>query len=101
MGAKNMNVRVSLSSVANLTGPGQTMVLDTIILDNDATLTWQGNGNSQGHGVGLTQGNGNQRYKIVDNNGIFTLRVGGTLHVNANQVSGFYTGSVTVTVQYN
>jgi hypothetical protein len=30
----------------------------------------------------------------------FEFRVGGTLHVNANQVEGFYTGTFDVTVQY-
>lgn len=100
MGTKNMRARISLDSVINLTGPGQTMVLDQVFLSNDATISFSGNPNANGQGVGLTQGNGNQRYTIASNSGIFTLKIGGRLNVNANQLPGIYTGSITVTVQY-
>lgn len=100
MGTKNMRARISLDSVVNLTGPGQTMVLDQVFLSNDSTISFSGNPNANGQGVGLTQGNGNQRYTITSNTGIFTLKIGGRLNVNANQLPGMYTGSITVTVQY-
>ncbi|GHA00962.1 DUF4402 domain-containing protein [Novosphingobium arvoryzae] len=100
MGTKNMRARISLDSVVSLTGPGQAMVLDQVFLSNDATISFSGNPNANGQGVGLTQGNGNQRYTIASNSGIFTLKIGGRLNVNANQLPGIYTGSITVTVQY-
>lgn len=100
MGTKNMRARISLDSVISLTGPGQTMVLDQVFLSNDASISFTGNSNANGQGVGLTQGNGNQRYTITSNTGIFTLKIGGRLNVNANQLPGIYNGSITVTVQY-
>ncbi|HVR90520.1 MAG TPA: DUF4402 domain-containing protein [Novosphingobium sp.] len=100
-GTKNMNARITLNVVSNLTGPGQTMVLDNIILGTNSTISFAGNSNANGSGVGLTQGSGNQRYTIVSNSGIFVLNIGGRLNVNANQARGIYTGSITVTVQYN
>lgn len=100
MGTKNMNARISLTSVANLTGPGQTMVLDNVFLGRNSSISFAGNPNANGKGVGLTQGNGNQRYSITTNSGIFTLLVGGRLNVNANQAPGVYTGSITINVQY-
>ncbi len=100
MGTKNMRARISLDSVVNLTGPGQAMVLDQVFLSNDSTISFSGNPNANGQGIGLTQGNGNQRYTITSPTGIFTLKVGGRLNVNANQLPGIYTGSITVTVQY-
>ncbi|MGH6786342.1 MAG: DUF4402 domain-containing protein [Novosphingobium sp.] len=102
MGAKNMNARVSLNSIVNLTGPGQAMVLDQVFLGINSTITFAGNPNANGRGVGLTTGNGNaQRYQINSNTGIFSLFIGGRLNVNANQAPGIYRGSITVTVQYN
>ena len=100
MGTKNMSARISLTAVSNLTGPGQTMVLDNITLGTNASISFAGNPNANGRGVGLTQGNGNQRYSITTNSGIFVLNIGGRLNVNANQAPGVYTGSITVTVQY-
>lgn len=100
MGTKNMTARITLSNVVNLTGPGQTMVLDNIILGTNSTITLIGNTNAKGGGAGLTQGSGNQRYSITTSSGIFLLNIGGRLNVNANQAPGSYAGSITVTVQY-
>lgn len=100
MGTRNMGARVSLSGVTNLTGPGQTMVLDSVWLAPNSSITFTGNPHANGQGIGLTQGNGNQRYSISSSSGIFTLRVGGRLNVNANQAPGVYTGSISITVQY-
>ena len=100
MGSKNMNARISLTAVSNLTGPGQTMVLDNVFLGSNSTISFAGNPNANGKGVGLTQGNGNQRYSIATNSGIFSLFIGGRLNVNANQAPGVYTGSITINVQY-
>jgi len=100
MGTRNMRARISLDSIISLTGPGQTMVLDQVFLSNDSTISFSGNPNANGQGVGLTQGNGNQRYTISSPTGIYTLKIGGRLNVNANQLPGIYNGSITVTVQY-
>jgi hypothetical protein len=94
-------VRISLVSNTNLTGPGQTMVLDTIKVSGLAGTTFTGNGNSNGQGLGLSAGNGNQRYSINSSSGIFNFGIGGTLRVNANQAPGVYRGTVTISVQYN
>lgn len=100
MGTKNMTVRIGAANVTNLTGPGATMVLDTIRIDTSPDLQFLGNTNSNGKGIGLTTGGGNQKFKIVSSTGIFSFRIGGTLHVNANQAPGVYNGSVSITVQY-
>lgn len=100
MGTKNMNARISLTAISNLTGPGQTMVLDNVILGNNSSISFSGNPNANGQGVGLTQGNGNQRYSITTNSGIFSLFIGGRLNVNANQAPGVYNGSITINIQY-
>ena len=95
-------VRIGLVSSTNLTGPGQTMVLDTLTVSGLTGALFVGNGNSNGHGLGLTQGNGNNnRFRIGGLGGVFDFGIGGTLHVNANQVPGVYRGTVTVTVTYN
>jgi spore coat protein U-like protein len=95
-------VRIGLISSTNLTGPGQTMVLDTLTLSGLNGALFIGNGNSNGKGIGLIQGNGNNnRFRIQGLGGVFDFGVGGTLHVNANQAPGVYRGTVTVTVTYN
>lgn len=100
MGTKNMGARISLTTVVNLTGPGQTMVLDQIALGTNSTITFAGNANANGNGVGLTKGGNAERYTITTNSGIYLLNVGGRLTVNANQAPGVYNGSITVSVQY-
>ena len=100
MGTKNMGARISLTSVVNLTGPGLTMVLDQIALGTNNTISFAGNPNANGKGVGLKKGGNAERYTIITNSGIFLLNVGGRLNVNANQAPGVYNGSITVSVQY-
>lgn len=100
MAARNSNARISLTGVTSLTGPGAPMTLSNVFVVNDATISFAGNPNANGNGVGLTQGNGNQRYSVTSSSGIFTLNLGATLNVNAGQLPGVYTGSITVTVQY-
>ena len=100
MGVKNLGARISLTSVVNLTGPGQTMVLDQVKLGTNSTISLVGNINANGVGVGLTKGGNAERYTIVTNSGIYLLNVGGRLTVNANQAPGVYNGSITVSVQY-
>ena len=100
MGSKNMNARISLTNVVNLTGPGQAMVLDTITLGTNSTISLAGNSNANGRGVGLTKGGNAARYQITTNSGIYVLNIGGRLNVNANQAPGFYTGQIAISVQY-
>ena len=100
MGTKNMGARISLTSVVNLTGPGQAMVLDQIALGTNSTISFAGNANANGKGVGLTKGGNAERYSITTASGIYLLNVGGRLNVNANQAPGVYNGSITVSVQY-
>lgn len=100
MGTKNMSARISLTNVTNLTGPGAPMVLDTITLGTNSTILFAGNSNANGRGVGLTKGGNAQKYSITTNSGIYILNIGGTLHVNANQAPGRYTGTLTISVQY-
>lgn len=100
MGSKNMNARISLTNVVNLTGPGQAMVLDNITLGTNSTISLAGNSNANGRGVGLTKGGNAARYQITTNSGIYVLNIGGRLNVNANQAPGFYTGQIAISVQY-
>lgn len=100
-GANGLRARVTLSNITQLTGPGMAMTMDTFVIGANSSITFTGNTNSQGNGGGLLNGNGNQRYSINDPSGIFTLNLGATLHVNPNQTPGVYTGTFSVTVQYN
>lgn len=94
MGTRRMNVRFQIPTTVTLTGPaGATMLVDTMTLGTQPGLTFLG-----GNGNGL--GNGNRRYSIDANSGIFTFRVAGRLNVGANQRAGVYSGNFNVTVQY-
>ncbi|MFM5918533.1 MAG: DUF4402 domain-containing protein [Novosphingobium sp.] len=100
MGSKNMNARITLTNSTNLTGPGQAMVLDNITLGTNSTISFAGNPNANGRGVGLTKGGNGQRYQITTNSGIYVLNIGGRLNINANQAPGVYTGQIAISVQY-
>lgn len=100
MGSKNMNARISLTNSTNLTGPGVPMVLDQIKLGTNSTISFAGNANANGKGVGLTKGGNGERYSITTNSGIYVLNIGGRLTVNANQAPGTYNGTITISVQY-
>lgn len=101
MGRNPFRARVTMSNITQLTGPGTAMTMDTFEIGANSTITFTGNQNSNGNGGGLQNGNGNQRYNINSSTGIFELHLGATLHVNANQAPGVYTGTFSVTVQYN
>lgn len=91
-GARLMLVRFQLPNSVNLTGPGTTMVLDTLTLDGGSEL-----------GLPLIGGGGGPldiRRVINTLTGIFTIKVGGTLHVNPNQAPGSYSGTFTVDAIY-
>ena len=92
LGRRNFFVRITVSSPTNLTGPGQAMVMDTMTLDTSPDLLYVPLGNGSG--------NASRRYQIVSLNGIYNFQVGGTLRVNANQAPGRYSGTFTVTAQY-
>ena len=94
MGTKKMTTRIQVPGSITLTGPaGATMLVNTITLGTAPELQFIG-----GNGNGL--GNGNRRYEIVSNTGIFTFRVAGRLNVGANQRPGVYTGTFNIVVQY-
>lgn len=95
MGTRRMTLRIQIPASITLTrvGGGATMTVSALALDTTPDLQFLG-----GNGNGL--GNGNRRYQIVPNNGIFDFRVGGTLNVGANQLGGVYNGTFVVTVQY-
>ena len=50
MGARRMLVRINAPTTITLTGPGQSMVIDTITLDTLPDLQLQSNGNGNGNG---------------------------------------------------
>ncbi len=64
----------------------------TIRVVDMSPVTGGGNGNPPG-----TMG----RYRILNDSGIGRFRIGGTLHVNANQAPGVYTGTLTMQVIFN
>jgi hypothetical protein len=101
MGKNPFKARITMSNITQLTGPGAAMTMDTFIVGANSSISFTGNTNAQGNGNGLLNGGGNQRYQITSSSGIFTLNLGATLHVNANQAPGNYTGTFSVTVQYN
>lgn len=91
-GARLMLVRFQLPNSVDLTGPGTTMVLDTLTLDGGSELS-----------LPLIGGGGsplNVRRIIASLTGIFSVKIGGTLHVNANQAPGHYSGTFTVDAIY-
>lgn len=94
MGVRRMTVRIQVPTSITITGPGgASMLVNTITLGTSPDLSYIG-----GNGNGL--GNGNRRYQINSNTGLFTMRVAGRLNVGANQAPGVYAGSFPVTVQY-
>lgn len=100
MGGRNFSVRISLGNTASLSGPGQPMVLDNIVIGTNSSLSLAANGNSNGNAGGKGNGNGNQRYSISSASGIFVVNIGGRLNVNANQAPGVYRGAIDITLQY-
>jgi spore coat protein U-like protein len=93
-GVRRFTVRIAIPTTLTLTGPsGATMVVNNFTLGTAPGLVFIG-----GNGNGL--GNGNRRYQITSNTGIFTMRVGGRLNVGANQAPGVYTATFPVTVNY-
>ncbi len=74
-GEGNANYSITLPSSATLTSGGNTMTVDTFNHDAGASPTLVG--------------------------GSDTFNVGATLHVGATQVSGTYSGTFSVTVNYN
>ncbi len=88
-GAFNQNVQISLSSNSipiRLNGVGpQQMIVDTFIIGSTPTAQ-------------LTT---NPRvFRITQANGIFNFPVGATLRVGANQAPGLYSGTITMTLNY-
>lgn len=88
-GSRKLTVRIQIPTTVTLAGPaGSTMVADTITLGATPDLAFLG-----------TTG-GTPRYQISSSNGIFTFRLGGRLNIAANQRPGQYSGTYSVTVQY-
>jgi hypothetical protein len=69
----------------------QTMNITNVSINTGADLTYV-SGNVNGNGV--------VRYRIAAPGGLFGFRLGGTLHVNANQAAGLYTATFQVSIQY-
>lgn len=91
-GSANQVVRVNLPNFPiTISNGSQTMSISNRTFDPGSDLTLvSGNPNS----------NGVVRYRIIPASGTFTFRIGGTLQVNANQPAGTYTGSFSVTLDY-
>lgn len=88
-GSRKLTVRIQIPTTVTLAGPaGSTMVADTITLGATPDLAF----------LGMT--GGTPRYQISSSNGIFTFRLGGRLNIAANQRPGQYSGTYSVTVQY-
>lgn len=86
MGTNNQRVDVSLGSASIfVTGPGAPMRVRTFVLGSTPTAV-------------LTTTV--QRFRINSATGIFNFPVGGTLEVGANQTPGTYTGTWTITLNY-
>ncbi len=75
-GNANSTYAITLPTSTTLAGPGTSMTLNTFTSNPSTTGTFNGSGSA-------------------------TLAVGGTLSIGANQTAGSYTGSFSVTVDYN
>ena len=84
-GSANRVIIKTGSSQIFLSGPGAQMRVDDFEIGALTGLSQLGNGNN---------------YRITDANGIVGFAVGGRLRVNANQAEGDYSGSFSVTFNY-
>jgi hypothetical protein len=87
-GRANQNVQISMSAnsiTLNRTGGGGTMQVDTWIIGSTPTAQ-------------LTTTP--RVFTISASNGIFNFPLGATLRVGANQPAGVYTGTFSVTLNY-
>ena len=93
-GASGQTVRVKMlgSTTTTITNTaGNTMTVDLYTIDASPGLTYE---------KGNLKGNGFVQYSIADANGVFSFRIGGTLHVGANQAGGNYSGTFQVDISY-
>ena len=91
-GAPNQIIRLNQPNWPLIVSNGaQTMSITGRTLDGDPNLV---------HVSGNPNGNGSVRYRIVSVDGLFSFRIGGTLSVAANQALGLYSGTFSVTVDY-
>ena len=87
-GRQNQNVRVSINAnvlTLNRVGGGATMRVDTWVIGSTPTAP-------------ITTAP--RTFRIASANGIFNFPLGATLRVGANQRSGTYTGTFTLTLNY-
>ena len=90
LGTRNQLVVFSFgapSVVLTRTNGAETMTADTFTLGPSTA-------------GGLNQLGNSGRWRIISNNGLFTLPVGATLRVGANQTPGDYQGTFTLTAIY-
>jgi hypothetical protein len=90
-GANNQIVRINNANSITVSNGSQNMTINAITMDPGTSLTYVS---------GNINGNGAVRWRITDPDGLFSFRVGGTLHVKKNQQIGVYTGTFSVDVQY-
>lgn len=84
-GSTNRVVIRTGSNQIFLIGPGTQMRVDNFTI---------------GALSGLTQNGSSGNYRITSANGVIGFSVGGTLRVNAGQADGLYSGSFTITFNY-
>ena len=77
-------------NVLTLTGPGgATMPVTNLTYASDAAL------------VQIFSDATYVRFLVVDSNGLYELRIGGTLNVAAHQAPGVYSGTIEVLLNFN
>ncbi len=85
-GSQGQIVLISVSPVStNLTGPGTPMLVNNFEIGSSPTAILTGTP---------------RRFSITNAAGIFNFPVGATLRVNANQANGLYSGTFTITLNY-
>jgi hypothetical protein len=95
LGRKNWLVRIREQNGGSvlLTGPGgATMTMNSMTIGTTDLTPAPGGGNPPG-----TFG----RYRITSDSGFAYFRIGGTLHVAANQAIGQYDGTLNIQVLFN
>lgn len=82
--SQRVRIRITPNTIT-LTGPGAPMTVNTFTIGPDGTLLQLG---------------GSPNYLILSTTGVFWFNVGARLNVNANQASGFYSGTFNATLDY-
>ncbi|RDC58991.1 hypothetical protein HME9302_00168 [Alteripontixanthobacter maritimus] len=88
---RRIRIRKPAQNRIVLTGPGADMIVSNVVIGGETgILRLTQNGRSR-----------NIRYLVINPDGTFTFKMGGTLTVAADQAPGLYTGQFEVNLDYD